>query len=240
MRQYFFWPFMRRLPPDDFIQRLRCSVIGEGMLHEGNIFMLDYAVRHLPAAGSVIEIGSYGGLSTNLMAYLLQKHQKCHPFFTCDAWVYEGYHDHKNLANEHIDGRTDVLRTDYMQHIKSSFIQSVQLLSGNRLPHTIHARSDDFFNLWSDAAAVKDVFGNTATLGGPVAFAYIDGDHSYEAARRDFENIDRYLLPGGFILLDDSASGSSFGSAKWVQEVIKTKKYKAEMRNPNYLLQKKA
>jgi len=67
---------VKDLESDDFIKRIRSLVIGEGMLKEGNISLMDYAIKNLPEHGSVLEIGSYGGLSTNLMIYLMRKYKK--------------------------------------------------------------------------------------------------------------------------------------------------------------------
>jgi hypothetical protein len=223
------------LPPDDFIRRLRCSVIGEGMLHPGNIFLLDYAIQHMPDNGAVVEIGAYGGLSTNLMVYLLDKHRRMAPFLGCDAWVYEGYHDTDGSKQVYIDGRSDVRRAEYMAYIKEGFIRACRLLSPHRLPHTCHLRSDDFFACWAANKTEEDVFGHAAPLGGPIAFAYIEGDHSYAAAKRDVENVARHLLPGGFILLDDSAKGLPFGSAELAVELSRDARFMVVRRNPNLL-----
>jgi hypothetical protein len=77
------------------------------------------------------------------------------------------------------------------------------------------------------------------TFGGPIAFAYIDGNHAYDFARRDFENTDRFLVPGGFILFDDSADGSEFEVTRVVQEVLNSDAYEIVAKNPNYLLRKR-
>lgn len=224
---------------DDFILRLRCSVIGEGMLHPGNIYLMDQAMRQMPEGGCVLEIGSYGGLSANLLTYLLGKHGRSAKLFCCDAWVYEGFHDRKGGTTMWMDGRTDVLRTDYMAHIKDSFIKSARLLSGQRLPSAIHLDSDAFFNYWKMGNTIQDVFGRETTLGGPISFAYIDGNHAYDFARRDMENTAQFLLPGGFILLDDSAKGQQFGSAKLAKEWSNHPDFEVVSANPHYLFQKK-
>ena len=49
-----------------------------GMLHKGNIYCLDFAVQNLPSNNPVIEIGSFCGLSTNVISYLLSKYD-CTP-----------------------------------------------------------------------------------------------------------------------------------------------------------------
>src|SRR5438128_885335 len=100
---------LRKLPPDKYIQRLRSSVIGEGMLHEGNIYLFDYAIKNLPSEVNILEIGTYGGLSTNLILYLLKKHSKKNVLFGCDPWVYES--SQKGSTEQQtgfIDGSSDV------------------------------------------------------------------------------------------------------------------------------------
>lgn len=52
----------------------------------------------------------------------------------------------------------------------------------------------------------------------PVGFLWIDGDHSYEGVRRDFECWVPHLLPGGTIALDDTEAGG--GPAQLVEELL--------------------
>jgi predicted O-methyltransferase YrrM len=54
---------------------------------------------------------------------------------------------------------------------------------------TYTGKSDDFFN---------------ETKLTPISFAFIDGDHTYEAAKNDFNNTLKYLVNGGMIALHDS------------------------------------
>ncbi len=224
---------------DLFIKRIRSLVIGEGMLRDGNIELFKHAIEHLPQDGHVIEIGSYGGLSTNLINYLLIKNNKPNMLYSCDAWIYEGYTDHlKPVADNYIDGRPDVLRTNYESYMKDAFIRATTWLSAHRLPHSFHMKSDIFFEYWKENKQATDVFGRTISLGGQISFAYVDGDHSYESAWKDFNHVDEFLVPKGFILLDDSADDQSFGSAKMMKEIKKDSRYKIVGKNPNYLIQK--
>ncbi|WP_435354588.1 class I SAM-dependent methyltransferase [Emticicia sp. SJ17W-69] len=227
------------IPKDDFIKRLPSSLIGEGMLHEGNIFLFDLALRNMPSEGAVIEIGCYGGLSTNLICYFLRKYSLQNPFFGTDLWIYEGYHDEIGLETDWMDGRNDILRTDFMRHIKNSFINSTLLLSKDNLPNTCHLSSFDFFEKWLNNETIEDVFGRDAALGGSISFAYVDGNHAFEFVKKEFEYIDQFLIPKGFILFDDSRVDSKFGSAKFMKEMLQNVDYKLVMKNPNFLFQKK-
>lgn len=224
---------------DDFIKRIRSLVIGEGMLKEGNISLMDFAIKNMPLEGSVVEIGSYGGLSTNLIIHLMRQHKRSNSFFTCDAWIYEGYKDHlQNIADTNIDGRTDISRTDYSDYLKNAFINSTTFLSPQNLPFSFHMFSDIFFDNWNNRRKEMDVFGRKVDLGGNICFAYIDGGHSYEVAWKDFNNVTMHLLKGGFILLDDSADGQNFGSAYMMSDIKRDKRFKVVTKNPNYLIQK--
>jgi hypothetical protein len=229
---------MKRIGPNDFIARLPSTVVGEGMLQEGNKYLFDYALRNLPEEGAVLEIGSFGGLSMNLILYLLKKQGKNPPVFSCDPWIYSGYHDQVPPFPDHIDGLPSVLRTDYMEYIRESFVRSVRLLHPDCLPYTVQTTSDSFFESWRENETLADVFGREVKTGGKLAFVYIDGDHSLEAARRDFENSMEFLVPGGFVLFDDSAAGLPYGSVKLMEEIKARKDLRLVRANPNFLFQK--
>jgi hypothetical protein len=203
-----------------------------GMLNRGNILCFDYAIRNLPAESTALEIGSFCGLSTNVISHLIERHGKKTRLFTCDEWKFENS-EGPNLPD------SSVSREAYRDFCRQSFIRNVNFFSASRTPHTIEKSSDDFFDLWRKSAKATDIFGRDVTLGGPLHFVYIDGDHTYEATRRDFDNADAALAPGGFILLDDSARSFPFGCYKVAKEVMKDSRYRLVMRNPNFLFQKK-
>jgi hypothetical protein len=52
---------------DDYINWL--SFANSGMLHRGNLYCFDYAIEHLPTEAPIIEIGSFCGLSANVITY---------------------------------------------------------------------------------------------------------------------------------------------------------------------------
>jgi predicted O-methyltransferase YrrM len=71
-----------------------------------------------------------------------------------------------------------------------------------------HERSDAAAQGWSD----------------PIDFLFIDGDHAYDAVRRDFEDWSRHVTPDGVLLFHDALLGASwmdpsFGSARFVAEL---------------------
>lgn len=228
---------------NDYLARLRGSLAGADMLHEGNVYCFDEALRLMPAQGAVLEIGSFAGMSTNVICGLMRQHGINRPFFTCDPWVYGGYYDAKRKDDPvymaHFEGTTHITREDYTAFIKASFIRNTRFFSGDLLPHTCALRSDDFFDAWRQNALVTDVFERPAQLGGPLAFVYVDGDHTDEAVRKDVENALEFLVPGGYLLLDDSADYWNYGSVRLAQELKRRPELELVRKNPNYMYQKK-
>lgn len=215
---------------DEFVDWLYFA--NPGMLHRGNLYCFDLALSHLPSDAAVLEIGSFCGLSTNVITHYLRRHGRNNPFFGCDPWQFEGSVRGGTL------GESTIRHEEYRGFVRESFLRNVSFFSSGRLPHTVEMDSAEFFRAWAAGRTIVDVFGRRVQLGGPLAFAFIDGNHSYAAVRHDFEACDRSLQDGGFVLFDDSADDSGFDVARVVREVLSEGRYRLMARNPNHLLQK--
>ncbi|MEZ4775411.1 MAG: class I SAM-dependent methyltransferase [Bacteroidia bacterium] len=225
---------------DEYINRLFCA--NAGMLLRGNLYAFDYAIKNLPSDAPVVEIGSYCGLSTNVLTYYLEKYNKPNALFTCDTWEYMGEKDHLNpgapylqMVGEH----PSLTREDYMQFVKNSFKQNILMFSSRRLPFSYECTSSSFFSAWEHKAKSADLFGRMEQMGGPISFCFVDGDHRYEYARNDWENLDKYLESGGFVLLDDSGDHISGSRNQLARELKNHSGYEYVLKNPNYLFRKK-
>lgn len=215
---------------DSFLDWL--SFANAGMLHPGNSYCMDFAISQLPTDNPVIEIGSFCGLSTNVMAYLLRKYSKQNKIITSDRWIFENVEDSGTL------GDSDVQHNDYRTFVMDSFKRNIQFFSESYPIHPIEQFSDDFFELWERKELVTDLFNTEIQLGGNISFAYIDGNHTYEYAKRDFQNVSKYLDVGGFVFFDDSADAFHFGCVKLMEEIVANPHYELVMKNPNYLFRK--
>ena len=204
-----------------------------GLLHPGNLYCFDYAVRNLPGDAPVLEIGSFCGLSANIITYYLAKHKRLNKLITCDPWYVEGALEGRMI------GDTSLSCLEYRTFVKESFVHNVRTFSHDRMPYTVEATSDELFEAWNAKKEVSDVFGRKITLGGEISFCYIDGNHSYDCVQRDFQNCDRFLLPGGFILFDDSDEGVPFDVNKVVHDICRSPAYELVTTNPNYLFRKR-
>jgi len=204
-----------------------------GMLSVGNIDSFEYAIKNLPSENPVIEIGSFCGLSTNIISFYLRFFKKRNKLFTADKWFFEN----AEKQSDFLEG-SSIRHSEYRTFVKETYIRNISFFSNEHLPYTIESFSDDFFELWRQNSTTLDVFGREIKLGGNISFAYIDGNHTYEYAKRDFENVDANLEKGGFILFDDSSEYSGFEVYRVIKEIISNGRYIVVNNNPNYLIQK--
>ena len=135
-------------------------------------------------------------------------------------------------------GKCEISHEQYREFVKLNFIRNVDFFSPYNKPYTVETFSDEFFELWKKNETVNDVFGRNINLGGAISFCYVDGNHTYIFAKRDFENVDRYLETGGHVLFDDSSDSSPFGLKQLMKEIKSNQRYKLVMKNPNYLFKK--
>jgi hypothetical protein len=202
-----------------------------GMLNRGNLYCFDLAIKNLPTDDPILEIGSFSGLSTNLITYYKKLNGRTNPLFTCDKWLFEG-------GNGTL-GLTDISHNEYREFVKSNYLRNIQFFSRRDLPWTIELLSDEFFEAWMRREPVRDVLERPIKLGGKFSFCYIDGAHTYEQSKRDFENCDANLVRGGFILFDDSADGTPWEVCQLMKEIVDERAdYELVTKNPNYLFRK--
>ena len=231
----------RKHPPSDGGNREWTSFMkwlgyaNAGMLTHGNLFAWRYAVRNLPSSSPIVEIGSFCGMSTNFIAYFLRESGRKNAFFTCDKWVFEG---EGGGPEDRLAQGCDISVSEYRKFVRDSFVRGVEFFSSDNKPFAIEEFSDGFFELWRTNSTAREVFGREVKLGGPISFCFIDGNHSYEYAKRDFENCHQFLEPGGFVLLDDSGDFLDWAPNRVAKEALRRGGYRLVSRNPNYLLQR--
>jgi hypothetical protein len=205
-----------------------------GMTHPGNFYCFDYAIRHLPSQAPILEIGTWCGRSAIALSYLMGVHGRTNQIVTCDDWDYE-----RDRGNPNV-GDAALTHEELRMFLKESYLRNARTFCPSRLPHTIERNSDSFFAAWDKGDELPDVFNRPTKLGGTFSFCFIDGNHTYEAALRDFQNCDRFLETGGFVFFDDSGDDTGWEVCKVVREVAQIGRYTLEMKNPNYLFRKQS
>jgi hypothetical protein len=212
---------------DELVNWMQMTI--PGWLDPGHLFLLGQALDDLPSDGPILEIGSYWGLSTNTIRRVLDKRGLSNDLWSCDPWHFG------------LDGQIDTSALTFDEirvFVREGFITATNFFSAHNLPHTVAARSDEFFLAWSRGQSMTDVFGRTATPSGPFTLCYIDGEHTTKAVRADFEACDAMLEIGGFILFDDSAEGGEYPIGQFARKIVRTGRYELAGRNPNYLIRK--
>jgi hypothetical protein len=202
-----------------------------GMFEKGNLYSIDYAISHLPSAAPILEIGTFCGLSTNVISHCKRKHGMGNPLITCDKWEFENVNGRSNIAE------SPVLFSEYRTFSKESYIRNIRMFSRDDLPFTIEMTANDFFDAWEKRRNCMDILGRNLNLGGPFSFCYIDGNHTYEFAKQDFLHCDANLENGGFLLFDDSTL-TEFSLHKLMPEIMSLGRYRLVARNPYHLFQK--
>src|SRR3989339_58674 len=109
---------------DEYIKWL--SYANAGMLNPGNIYIFDYVIKNLKSNFPIIEIGSFCGLSTNVINYFVLKYKKKNLLITCDEWEFENMKD-KFVGNSNISFK------QYKEFIKDSFKRNVYFFSKTKL-----------------------------------------------------------------------------------------------------------
>jgi hypothetical protein len=205
-----------------------------GMTHPGHQFCFDYVMKHLPGSAPILEVGSFCGLSTNLLIYYKRTNKIANKFFTCDNWSFGGARPDEGFPNEFLDYQK------YRALVKDSFLRNVQVFSAGSLPHSLELSSSAFFDAWRNGRKATDLFGREVVLGGAFSFCFIDANHTYQGVKEDFENCAEFLQPGGFLLFDDSSDDSGYeGVQRLVREVQALGSYELVHRNPHHLFRKR-
>lgn len=210
------------------LERMLMSI--PGWLEKGHIYCMDYAIKNLPDNSPVVEIGTFEGLSSNVILYFLKKYNKPNLLYTTD-WYFNDITPEDKIV--HLKNPRDI-----RQFIKDSFVRNVSFFNPGAFIKSSGQSSDIFFDAWKNNKEIENLFGEKFVPEGAVSFAYIDGNHVYEYAKRDFENVNKLLVKGGFILFDDSADYTFRGSKKVAQEAMKTGEYRLIKKNPHYFIQK--
>ena len=193
----------------------------------------------MPAQTSIVEIGVFCGLSTNVIAYFRKMHNRQDArIFNTDIWQLYGYDPAQTL------GSSEITKKHYRDHLKATYQSNVQFFSKGKNISTFEMHSDIFFDSWGKGIDTHDLNGRQIQLGGPIGFAYIDGSHLYNQVKADFLNVKDKLSKGAFILFDDSADNIYIPNdcevSALMKEIIRdyAHEFKLVFKNPNYLFQK--
>lgn len=148
-----------------------------------------------PGHGNVVEIGSYRGRSTCFLAYGVKISNR--------GVVYAI--DHFEGSPEHKEG---ALNEDELLLEEKSLLSQFEK---NIKKHNLH----DHVNVIVSESIIASTFWD----GKPIRLLFIDGDHSYNSTKSDFEAWSKYIETGGVLAFHDV--GDSWpGVTRFTEELI--------------------
>lgn len=163
--------------------------------------------------GDIVEIGSWQGKSTIYLA--------------------EGAKQSKNgrvYAIDHFRGNLGLasyykINKDDLSDLKDSFLTNINKAGLSDVVKLLNMNSRE----------AADILKNQKVR---ARLLFIDGDHSYEGVKNDFDNYFDLVLDGGIIILDDYRKDSD-GIVKFVNELIKKEQIKSFYSYRNTFVMKK-
>lgn len=113
---------------DRFIKWLRFCV--PGMVHPGQPHAWLHVVENLPSDKPILEIGSFCGLSTCIIAYYLEMRRRKNTIFTADKWIFEGVGDDVGTV-----GGSPMTWPEYREFVKQSYMRRPGVRGASPAPH---------------------------------------------------------------------------------------------------------
>ena len=151
----------------------------------GDVAYLLNLAAGLPSGGRYLEVGSWIGLSSSVVANGLLANMNLHARIQCvDTW--RGSAQHQGIPDVDLDGL-------YSQSVRNS--KNAQVDS---LIELIRGESGEVARTWRDE---------------PLDLVFIDGDHSFTGCMSDLRSWHRLLKPSGRLLGHDATPGGDVEAA---------------------------
>jgi hypothetical protein len=151
----------------------------------------------LPKGGRIVEIGSYKGKSTVMLA-TVAKHYGLDPVVAIDP--------HNYNSPELLEQRTAPDTSSYEE-----YLSNIEAAGVSEFVETRRAYSSDVAASWNRS----------------IGFLWIDGDHTYKGAKADFDGFFRHVLPLGVVAFHDALHVFSGPIRVFVEDVLRSNQFGA-------------
>ncbi|MCP1468913.1 glycosyltransferase involved in cell wall biosynthesis [Sphingobium sp. OAS761] len=141
--------------------------------------------------GCIVEVGSFRGKSAVAMALGAQASAQAGEPAT-----------HLYCIEPHMPF-TGIYAGTFGPEDRKEFYRAMLATGAYRTTSLVNLSSEDVADRWQR----------------PVGMAFIDGDHSYEGVKRDFDCWHRHILPGGLLIFDDARDPEG-GPARLIAELL--------------------
>ncbi len=168
-----------------------------GFLVEEEARLLGLIAACAPHGGSILEIGSFKGKSTVMLAKVAQ-HYGLGQVTAIDP--------HNFNSAELEEHRTVPGASSYEE-----FLSNVAAAAVSKQVEVHRAFSREIAANWNR----------------PIRFLWIDGDHSYPGAKSDFDGFIRHLIPEGIVAFHDALHAFSGPIRVFVEDVLRSNQFGA-------------
>ena len=176
-------------------------VLGEAWEAASNVpgFLLENEARFLgtvaacaPAEGAIVEIGSFKGKSTVMLAKVAQQY---------GAGRIVAIDPHNFNSAELQEHKTHPEASSFQE-----FLNNIEMAGVTDAVDVRRAFSSEISPSWNL----------------PIRFLWIDGDHSYQGAKADFDGFASHLVPGGIVAFHDALHEFSGPIRVFVEDVLRS------------------
>jgi predicted O-methyltransferase YrrM len=188
------------IPPDlpAVLDRAWSTAAGlPGFLTEAEARFLGLAAACTPAAGAIVEIGSFKGKSTVVLA-TIARHYGLGPVVAIDPHTF---------ANPE-------LAAHRATHGASSFEDFLSNLNSAGVADTVEIHR-------AHSTDIAPAFAR------PIRFLWIDGNHTWAGAKADFDGFLPHLAPGGVVAFHDALHLFSGPIRVFVEDVLRSDRFGA-------------
>ena len=168
-----------------------------GFLLESEARFLGMAAACTPPGGSVLEIGSFKGKSTTILAKVC-RHYGLPPVVAIDPHTFHSI-ELQDLKSSPTASTYDA----FLNHLQSAGISG--------FVDVRRALSSDVSPTW-----------NT-----PIRLLWIDGDHTYQGAKYDFDGFMPHLIPGGIVAFHDALHEFAGPIRVFVEDILRSDRFGA-------------
>lgn len=164
-----------------------------GFLGENEARFLGLLAACIPASGTIVEIGSFKGRSTVMLAKVA-RHYSLGPIVSIDP------HTHNLSTGPEGNGSHSTFE-EFQTQLRNAGV-------------TEHVEIHRSFSM--------DV---SPTWNRDIRLLWIDGDHTYEGAKSDFDGFSPFLVSGGVVALHDALNNYPGPIRVFVEEVLRPNRF---------------
>jgi len=166
-----------------------------GFLLEGEARLLGMIAACNPGNGEIIEIGSFKGKSTVMLAKVCQ-HYGLAPVVAVDPHNFNSVELRQHKTSEDASSYAE-------------FLDNIRLAGVSEFVEPIRAYSSDVALKWNR----------------PIRFLWIDGDHTFRGAKRDFDGFFTHVVPGGVVAFHDALHEFSGPIRVFAEDVLRSNEF---------------